>query len=115
MSTPKYGGVSSHCPLIGQACLHTIKSMHDPTELVGPHCEGILEQVVDDELILYNPNTESYFTLNRSAREVWELADGTMHAHEIALTLAERYGIASAALENDIAEIIDSFHGADLI
>ena len=74
-----------------------------------------MEQVVDDELILYNPDTESYFTLNRSAREVWELADGTMHAREIALTLAERYGIASVALEGDVADIVASFREADLI
>jgi hypothetical protein len=89
--------------------------MSEPGELIGPHTEGILEQIVDDELILYNPETESYFTLNRSAREVWELADGTMHAHEIALTLAERYGIASLALERDVADIVASFREADLI
>ena len=89
--------------------------MSESGELIGPHADGIMEQVVDDELILYNPATESYFTLNRSAREVWELADGTMHAHEIALTLAERYGIASAALEADVAGIIESFREANLL
>ena len=89
--------------------------MSESGEVIGPHADGIMEQVVDDELILYNPVTESYFTLNRSAREVWELADGTMHAHEIALTLAERYGIASVVLEADVVGIIENFREADLL
>jgi len=89
--------------------------MTAPGNLIGPHAAGIMEQLVDDELILYNPTTEQYFTLNRSAREVWELADGTRHAHEITLTLAERYGIASAALAQDVADIIRSFREEQLL
>ena len=46
-------------------------------EVVGPRVASVMEQAVDDELILFNPGTETYFTLNRSAREVWELADGS--------------------------------------
>ena len=82
---------------------------------VGPHAVGVLEQAVDDDLIVFNPETDTYFTLNRSAREVWELADGTRSASEIAAALAERYGVDLHQVEADISEIISGFSETGLI
>ncbi len=83
--------------------------------LVGPRAPGVLEQAVDDDLIVFNPANEGYFTLNRSAREVWELADGTDTASGIAATLAQRYGVDAGELHADVAEIIASFREAGLV
>ena len=74
-----------------------------------------MEQAVDDELILFNPTTETYYTLNRSAREVWELADGTRSLDDIARDLGSRYGINAEALRDDVATIINGFADAGLI
>lgn len=84
-------------------------------DLVGPHAEGVMEQPVDDEMILFNPATEAYFTLNRSAREVWELADGTLSVEEITGELAKRYGMDQHELSEDVVAIIASFRDASLI
>lgn len=74
-----------------------------------------MEQPVDDELILFNPATETYFTLNRSAREVWELSNSTHTLDEIAKELANRYDMAPAALLEDVTAIVESFRDANLI
>ena len=39
-------------------------------ELVGPHSAGVLEPAVGDYLIVFKPASDTYFSLNRSAREV---------------------------------------------
>ena len=89
--------------------------MSDKDEPVGPHSTGVLEQAVDDDLIVFNPANDTYFTLNRSAREVWELADGTRSASEIAATLAERYEVDLDQIRDDIGEIISGFRETGLI
>lgn len=89
--------------------------MTDSDETVGPHTTGVLEQAVDDDLIVFNPTTDTYFTLNRSAREVWELADGSRSASEIAATLAERYDVDLRQVLADISDIINGFKTAGLI
>jgi len=92
-----------------------VSGSDDNQETIGPRVRDVLEQAVDDDLIVFNPATDTYFTLNRSAREVWELADGTLSASEIAATLADRYGVDLEEIRDDIAEIITGFREAGLI
>jgi len=89
--------------------------MGQSEDLIGPHVDGVMEQEVDDELILFNPATETYFTLNRSAREVWELADGSLSLEQIADSLAARYDMAGDTLVDDVKAIVVSFEDANLI
>jgi len=49
---------------------------------------GLLEGTVHDELVLYDPGAERLFTLNRSARAVWALCDGTRSLATITAELA---------------------------
>ena len=95
--------------------LRTIYAMSDSNEMVGPHAAGVLEQVVDDDLIVFNPASDTYFTLNRTAREAWELADGTRSASEIAAALADRYGVDLDQIRDDIVEIISGFKETGLL
>ena len=89
--------------------------MSGKDEMVGPHSAGVLEQAVDEDLIVFNPASDTYFTLNRSAREVWELADGTRSASEIAAELANSYEVDLDRIREDIAEIITGFKETGLI
>lgn len=89
--------------------------MAQQADTVGPHAADVMEQAVDDEMIVFNPATETYFTLNRTAREVWELADGTRSVSDIAAELARRYDLDADLLTADVAEIVASFHDAGLI
>lgn len=89
--------------------------MTDPTTPIGPHAQGVMEQAVDDDLIVFDPKTERYYTLNRTAREVWELADGTRTAGDIAAVLAERYDADAAQVAPDVADIIAHLADAGLL
>lgn len=89
--------------------------MTDPTTFIGPHTAGVMEQAVDDDLIVFDPNSESYYTLNRTAREVWDLADGTRTATVIAETLAARYEAETAEVAPDVAAIIANLADAGLL
>ncbi len=89
--------------------------MTDSETFVGPHAADVMVQAVDDDLIVFDPNSESYYTLNRTAREVWELADGTRTAIGIAETLAARYEADSTQIAPDVAAIIANLADAGLI
>ena len=89
--------------------------MQTAEEIVGPHAPGVMEEAVDDDLIVFNPATESYFTLNRTAREVWELADGTRTEAAIVGVIADRYEVGIADVAQDVGEIISSFRTTSLI
>ncbi len=82
---------------------------------IGPHTAGVLQQSVDDELILFDSHTDSYFTLNRTAREVWELSDGTRTAGDIASIVAARYDMEPGDLLGGVPDIIQEFRHAKLI
>ena len=90
-------------------------SRDSTSRIVGPHAPGVLEQAVDDDLIVYSPSSESYFTLNRTAREVWSLADGTRTVDGIADELASRYGVEPSIVRADVAEIVQGFVEAALL
>lgn len=91
------------------------RAMGHIDRVVGPHSEGVLEQLVDDEMIVFSPDAETYFTLNRSAREVWELADGTKSIGEITIELARRYEVEPDSLLQDVTNIVASFADGSLI
>ena len=89
--------------------------MEDSAAPVGPHAPGVLEQSVDDDLIVFNPTDESYYTLNRTAREVWELADGSRTVDGVVAHLAAEYGAEPADLHDDVAGIIAGLRETGLI
>lgn len=89
--------------------------MTDSLELIGPAAPDVMVQAVDDDLIIFDPQSEEYYTLNRTAREVWELADGTRTADNITRVLAERYAAEAAAIAPDVDAIIANLTAAKLI
>lgn len=107
--------VSSEIARPVASVMNKIGTMDLEAEVVGPRVESVMEQAVDDELILFNPGTETYFTLNRSAREVWELADGSNTLQDIAAELAQRYEMSSDLLIEDVRTIVGSFREAGLL
>lgn len=82
---------------------------------IGPHRDGILEERVDDELLVYNPVTDTYFNLNRTATTVWDLATGQQTVDEIATTVAKQFGIAPEDVIDDVAAIATQFAEAGLL
>jgi Coenzyme PQQ synthesis protein D (PqqD) len=62
---------------------------------------------LDDDACLYRPDIDEVVVLNRSAADIWRLADGSRTADEITDELAARYGGDPAAMRVDVQTVID--------
>jgi hypothetical protein len=63
---------------------------------------GLLEESVGEELLVYDPQQGEAFTLNRSARAVWALCDGSRAIREIAAVLADWTQLPADELAHDV-------------
>jgi hypothetical protein len=83
-------------------------------DTVGPPHSEVLQEEVDDEVLLLDSRTGKYFSLNRTAGDVWRLADGQMSADQIVAALAVAYQVEPNTIRNEVNEIIDGFAAAGL-
>jgi|SRR5436853_1400103 hypothetical protein len=55
----------------------------------SPHRRpDLIERELSDELVLYDPESDRAYLLNRSAAAIWDLCDGTRSLEEIARELS---------------------------
>ena len=68
---------------------------------------------LDDEVVVYDPETDRTALLNLSAALVFELCDGTRGADEIAQRVSETFSIDRDRARADVDEILARFaeHG----
>jgi hypothetical protein len=68
---------------------------------------------LEDEVLLYSSKSERVFSLNSSAKAIWELCDGSHTIIEIAQELGQRVGCSGDELLDDILNAIGEFreHG----
>jgi coenzyme PQQ synthesis protein D (PqqD) len=80
-----------------------------------PHrAPGVVACELRDELLVYAPDRELAFSLNRSARAVWELCEDRT-AREIAEVLGQQLGVGSDALLSDVADAVRRFQELGLL
>lgn len=85
------------------------------SDTVGPHTEQLLEERVDDEIVVYNRATDSYYTLNTTARAVWDLATGDHTLDEIVSMLADEFATEPETIRQDVSNIVTEFTDAGLL
>ncbi len=68
---------------------------------------------LEDEVLIYSSKSERVFSLNSSAKAIWELCDGSHTIIEIGQELGERVGCSGDELLDDIIDAISKFreHG----
>ena len=68
---------------------------------------------LEDEVLLYSSRRETVFSLNTSARAIWELCDGSHTIIEIGQELGQLIGCSGDELLYDIIDAISKFreHG----
>ncbi len=69
----------------------------------------ITVQVVGDEVMLYDADSEAIHVLNHSAYAVWKLCDGENTSEDIFEKLSAQYTGAGSDLFEDIQEILQGF------
>ena len=72
---------------------------------------------MDNEILLFNPNTSNVLYLNESASVIWQLCDGQHSVEEMIKLLADVYPEAAAAINKDVHETLELFisNGAVLL
>lgn len=72
-----------------------------------------------DELVLLDPITGRYFTLNHVGGRMWELLATSRSANDLALCLRAEYevqpGMRGATLQRDVVRMLDSMLDAGLL
>ncbi len=76
---------------------------------------GIEEHILLDEIVLYYPEREVAFSLNSSAKAIWELCDGKHTVIEITQKLGSRFGCSREKLLSDVTTAITKLQKLSLL
>lgn len=72
-------------------------------------------QQIDETLVLLNPLTGHYYTLNEVGARIWELLDGTRTQDEIVNVLSAEYEAADAEIRADVDDLLADLRDEELI
>jgi hypothetical protein len=76
--------------------------------------DGYRTELLDDEVLLYNPAQTRVIALNATAALVWQLCDGTRSSAEIVALIGEAYPEADAVVA-DVDELLATLRGAGAV
>ena len=76
---------------------------------------GIEEHILMDEIVLYYQEREVAFSLNSSAKAIWELCDGKHTVIEISQKLSKRLGCSGTELLSDVTTAITKLQKLSLL
>ena len=87
-----------------------------PLEMMGARplrLGSISDYGLEDEVLLYSSRSERVFSLNSSAKAIWELCDGGHTIIEIGQELGHRFDCSGDELLDDIIDALRKFreHG----
>lgn len=77
--------------------------------------ERIISRRADQTLILLDPDSGEYFTLDDVGGRIWELCDGSRSVDEIAAALAEEYDAPPEQIRADVAELLSDLRDSRLV
>jgi hypothetical protein len=75
---------------------------------------GYRTEILDDEIILFNPESRAIFHSNSSGALIWALCDGRRTVADIIRLVSESYPEAADQIPGDVREALAIFaqHGA---
>jgi pyrroloquinoline quinone biosynthesis protein D len=76
---------------------------------------GVSSYILDDDLVLHQPENDQVFVLNRTAAQIWSLCDGTRPASVIARELVVAHALSHERAVADVRDILAEFRRGDLI
>ena len=75
----------------------------------------VLTQRAGDMVVLLDPDSGEYFSLDDVGGRMWELCDGTRTVAEIVLAISAEYDTDAADVEGDAAELLAGLEEASLL
>ena len=79
------------------------------------HLDNVKIYNLFDEMVLYSPRHEMAFSLNYSARAIWDLCDGQHTVLEISQELGQNFNGSAVDLLSDVTATVDQFHSFGLL
>lgn len=79
---------------------------------------GVLAQQVkpdDPSLVLLNPQSGKYYTLEAVGTRVWQLCDGVRTISEIAVLIGQEYDESVEIIESDVMELVKELLDEELV
>ena len=67
----------------------------------------IVEEMDDNEILLYSPTTHKAIHLNATAAVIWKLCDGSRNVRDVVDCLGTQFPDAKVGMTNDIKAAID--------
>ena len=77
--------------------------------------ERVLAQRAAETVVVLDPDSGHYFSLDDVGALVWELCDGTRDLGQIAALVCEEYDAALATAESDVLELAAELSSVELI
>lgn len=77
--------------------------------------DGIVERVLDGELVVYDTSGQRVHILNPVAALIWYLCDGDHLPQHIVSELIERYPEHQSSIRDDVLPILETFAREDLL
>ena len=82
---------------------------------MGRHADSVSELALDDELSLFDAATGKALALNRTARDVWALADGARDVDDIVATLARAYAATPEVIAGEVRQTLERLTAAGVL
>ena len=76
---------------------------------VGPPKSSVIETEINEEISLYDPETDAVMVLNATASDIWRLSDGEHTFPQIAELLAKAYQVEAKDIEKDVEATVNQF------
>ena len=73
------------------------------------------ETAIDDEVVVMNIASGQFFALTDSARDIWNLIDGTRDRDGILAELSRAYQVEREAICADVDDFLAQLHAAGLL
>ena len=75
----------------------------------------ILREEIDEEVLLFNPNTRKTYVLNQMADVIWELCDGKHSPEEITDEIISALDVNPNIVFNDVLKVLEEFVHQNLV
>jgi hypothetical protein len=79
---------------------------------------GVLAQQVkpdEESLVLLNPKSGEYYTLQAVGTRVWQLCDGKRTISEMAAIIAQEYDESPDVIEGDVLDLVKDLMDEELV
>jgi hypothetical protein len=86
------------------------------TVAINPRRGGqVLSQRVAETIVLLDPVSGCYFTLDDVGKHIWELCDGSHDVGEIVASVCAVYAVAPEIVQTDVVELLEELAAEGLL